>query len=78
MIHAAINDALVYQKIDIDILFFDLSQCFDSMWHEETMNDLWDSMDVRDGKFSMISEINREVDVFVKTPVMGLRNIHPG
>ena len=33
------------------------------------MNDLWDSMDVRDDKFSLISEMNREVDIFVKTPV---------
>ena len=69
VLHAVINDAIGYQKVDIDIQFYDLSQCFDSMWHEETMNDLWDSMDVRDDKFSLISEMNREVDIFVKTPV---------
>ena len=69
VIHAVINDAIGYQKVDIDIQFYDLSQCFDSMWHEETMNDLWDSMDIRDDKFSLISEMNKEVDIFVKTPV---------
>ena len=69
VIHAAINDAIGYQKVEIDIGFYDLSQCFDSMWHEETMNDLWESMEVKDDKFSLISEMNREVDLFVKTPV---------
>ena len=69
VINAVINDALVYQMIEIDIHFYDLSQCFDSMWFEETMNDLWDSMEVRDDKFNLISEMNREVDLFVKTPV---------
>ena len=33
------------------------------------MNDLWDSMVVRDDKFALIGEMNREVDIFVKTPV---------
>ena len=33
------------------------------------MNDLWDSMEIRDDKFSLISEMNAEMDLFVKTPV---------
>ena len=33
------------------------------------MNDLWESMEVKDDKFALISELNREVDLFVKTPV---------
>ena len=47
VIYAVINDALVFQKLEIDIQFFDLSQCFDSQWFEETMNDLWESMHKR-------------------------------
>ena len=69
VIYAVINDALGYQKIDIDMHFYDISQCFDSMWYQETMNDMWDSMEIRDDKFALISEMNREVDLFVKTPV---------
>ena len=69
IIYAVINDALGYQKVDIDIQFYDLSQCFDSQWFEETMNDLWESMDIQDDKFSLISEMNQKVDLFVKTPV---------
>ena len=55
--------------MQLDIQGYDLSECFDSMWQEETMNDLWDSMEVRDDKFALISELNKEVDIFVKTPV---------
>ena len=69
VIYAAVNDALGYQKIEIDIQFYDLRQCFDSMWYEETMNDLWESMEVKDDKFALISEINKKVDLFIKTPV---------
>ena len=69
VIYAVINDAVGYQKIDIDMHFYDISQCFDSMWYQETMNDMWDSMEIRDDKFALISEMNREVDLFVKTPV---------
>ena len=69
MIYAVINDALTYQYVEIDIQFYDLSQCFDSMWYEETMNDMWESMEIRDDKFALISEMNKEVDLFVKTPV---------
>jgi hypothetical protein len=69
ILYAAINDALAYQKIEIDIQFYDLSQAFDSMWYEETMNDFWESLEVKDDKFALICEMNREVDLFVKTPV---------
>ena len=40
VIYACINDATGYQKIDMDIQFYDIKQCFDSMRYEETMNDL--------------------------------------
>ena len=51
------------------IQFYDLRQAFDSMWFEETMNDMWEGMEVKDEKFALISEMNSNVDLFVKTPV---------
>ena len=69
VLNAVINDALNYQNVDIDIHFYDLEQCFDSMWYEETMNDLWETMENRDDKFALIGEMNAEVDLIVKTPV---------
>ena len=31
------------EKLEIDINLYDIAKCFDSMWYEETMNDLWDT-----------------------------------
>ena len=59
VIYAVINDALGYQKVEVDIQFYDITQCFNSMWYEETMNDMWDSLTIRDDKFALISEMNR-------------------
>ena len=69
VLYAIINDALGFMKTDIDIQFYDLEQCFDSMWFEETMNDLWETMETKDDKFALIAEMNKECDIFIKTPV---------
>ena len=42
VLYAVINDALGYQKVEIDIQFYDLRQAFDSLWFDETMNDMWE------------------------------------
>ena len=53
---------------DVELALYDLAQCFDSMWWEETSNDLWDK-GVEDDKFALISLMNKECDVAVKTLV---------
>ena len=40
IINAIIIDALAYQKVSIDMQFYDLSQAFDSQWFEVTMKSL--------------------------------------
>ena len=42
IIHAVVNEALS-NNTEIDILFTDIKQCFDSIWLEEALNDLYDS-----------------------------------
>ena len=69
IIYAIINDALNFLKIEIDIHCYDLKQCFDSMWFDETMNDLWETMEPKNDKFALIAELNKECDIFIKTPV---------
>ena len=39
VLYSTINEAIRNKK-DIDIQFYDLAKCFDTMWAEETMNDL--------------------------------------
>ena len=41
VIYAIQNEAL-RKNISVDVLLMDLSKCFDKMWSQETMNDLFD------------------------------------
>ena len=67
VIYATINEAIRTKKA-IDIQFYDLSKCFDAMWMEETMNDVYDA-GVKDDKFALMSIMNEKCNVKVKTPV---------
>ena len=66
-IYACINEAIRTGK-DIDIQFYDIKKCFDAMWAEESMNDLFDT-GLKDDKFALISKMNSKCQVKVKTPV---------
>ena len=66
-LYATINDAIRNKK-NIDIQYYDIAKCFDSMWTEETMNDYYD-VGVDNDKFALISLMNKKCSVKVKTPV---------
>ena len=55
-------------KTPIDIQIFDYKQCFDSLWLQECMNDLY-SAGLDDDKFALLYNINKTVNIAVKTPV---------
>ena len=56
------------KKTPIDVEIFDYKQCFDSLWLQESLNDLYDS-GVKDDKLALLFNINTHVKVAVKTPV---------
>ena len=56
------------EKIEVDINLYDIAKCFDSMWYEETMNDLWD-VGLQNDKFAVIAKLNENCNIAVKTPV---------
>ena len=53
-IYGIINDVINGQPAPIDIQLFDISKCFNEIWHCETMNDIYDSGVLND-KFAMIA-----------------------
>ena len=68
VINGIIQDVLSSKKKkSIDIQIVDYKKCFDSMWLEETINDLYEA-GVQDDHLSILYEANREVNVAVKTP----------
>ena len=66
-IYATINDAIRNKK-NIHIQFYDISKCFDSLWSEDVMNDFYD-VGIKNDMFNLISLMNNECRVKVKTPV---------
>ena len=65
IIHAVINDALI-NNIELDILFTDIKQCFDSIWLDEAINDLYDS-GIHSRNLNLLYEGNRSTDMCVET-----------
>ena len=67
VLYAAINDVINGTGSSFDIQGYDVIKCFDEMWFEETMNDLWD-VKVQDDRFALISKLDEKCRIVVKTP----------
>ena len=66
IINGVINEA-VNRGRPIDILMHDYRQCFDTLWLEECINDLYDA-GIQDDKLALIYEVNKKNQVSIKTP----------
>ena len=55
----------------VDVGIYDIEKCFDKMCYAETSNDLYKA-GVKDDKFIMVTNSNKECQVAVKTPWGGL------
>ena len=66
ILNGVINEA-VHKGRAIDILMYDYKQCFDTLWLEECINDLYDA-GIQDDKLALIFEVNKKNKVAVKTP----------
>ena len=56
------------KKNPVDLQVFDYKQCFDSLWIEECINDLY-AGGLRDDKLALLYNVNKIVQVAIKTPV---------
>ena len=69
VINGIITDVLsTKKKTPVDIQIFDYKQCFDSLWLQECLNDMF-SAGLNDDKFKLLYNINAQVKMAVKTPV---------
>ena len=67
VINGVINDVINRKEESVDIQILDYKQCFDSLWLEESINDLWEA-GLNDDKLALIAEANENVKVAIKTP----------
>ena len=69
ILNGIITDVLSSKsKLPIDVKIYDYKQCFDGLWLQECLNDLYEA-GLKDDKFALLYEINRSVNIAVKTPV---------
>ena len=66
IINGVINYA-IKEQVEVDINLYDISKCFDAMWYQETMNDMWD-VGIQDDKFALMAKMNKKCNIAVKTP----------
>ena len=52
----------------MDIQIYDYKQCFDSLWLEECLNDMY-SGGLQDDKLNLLYTANNLVNIAVRTPV---------
>ena len=70
IVYGVINSVMNNESPPVDLQFYDLKQCFDAMWLEESMNDLCDSIPQKDwdNKLALVYQNNCENHVGIKTP----------
>ena len=56
------------KKHPVDIQIYDYRQCFDGLWLEECLNDMY-SGGLKDNNFNVLHNANSNVKIVVKTPV---------
>jgi hypothetical protein len=71
MLYGIINSVLKEENYCLDVQIYDLVQCFDGLWLEDCMNDMYDSLpgEQQDDKLGLIYESNVNNLVAVNTPV---------
>ena len=66
IINGIIMDILSSKSNSVDIQILDYKQCFDAMWLEETLNDMYEA-GLKDDNLALLYEANKKVKVAIKT-----------
>ena len=71
VVYGIINSVLNEENCCIDIGIYDIEKCFDALWLEECLSDMYDTLPEgqRDDKLALVYEANRSNLVAVKTSV---------
>ena len=69
VVNSIITDTLsTKKKKPVDIQIYDYKQCFDSLWLEECLNDMYEG-GLKDNKLNLLHNANSLVNIAVRTPV---------
>ena len=68
ILNGILNEVKNGDKECLDLQLLDISKCFDSLWVEEIMNDIYEVTEGND-KLSLMYEENKESYVAISTPI---------
>ena len=69
VIYAVVNDTLKSKHgCCIDLVFTDVSDCFNSLWVEKTVVDLYEN-GVETNLLNLIHELSKSANIAIKTPI---------
>ena len=69
VLNSVVTDTLSSKKKkSIDVQIYDFKQCFDSLWLEECLNDMYTG-GMKNDKLNLLHSVNENVNIVVKTPV---------
>ena len=71
VVYGIVNSVLNGESDSVDIQIYDVMKCFDALWLEDCMLDIYDTLpsQARDDKVALIYEMNKENYVAIKTAV---------
>ena len=65
VLYASINEEINGRSSSFDIQGYNVVKCFDEMWYEDTLNDIWD-LDISNDKFKLLVKLYDNYKVVVK------------
>ena len=69
VVYAVVNETVQSKDVPCkDLVFSDVTQCFDSLWTSKTLTDLY-SNGVKSNLLNLLNELSRDANVVIKTPV---------
>ena len=66
VVNGVINSSVKNEMGNVDLGIYDLAKCFDSLWLQETMNDVYEA-GVKNDNFVLLYEENKENLVAIRT-----------
>jgi hypothetical protein len=67
VLNAVMNDTINGSKEEVDIAIYDVDKCFDSLWLEECINDVYEA-GLQNDKLNLLYLMNENAMVAIKTP----------
>ena len=66
IVNGVLNYVLKEKRPPVDLQIYDIEMCFDKLNLREALNDFWEA-GVQDDKFALLYELNKKLDILVKT-----------